>query len=43
MLSRPTLVAESVANDGFEMCDMIEAVFERFEIVWPAASDNHVQ
>jgi len=30
-------------RDGFEMSDMIEAVFERFEIVWPAASDDHVQ
>jgi uncharacterized protein YhfF len=27
-------------REGFEMHDMIEAVFERFEIVWPARSDT---
>ena len=27
-------------REGFEMSDAIEAVFERFEIVWPARSDT---
>jgi uncharacterized protein YhfF len=30
--------ARQALRDGFEMHDTIEAVFERFEIVWPAPS-----
>lgn len=32
--------ARQAEREGFEMHDMIEAVFERFEIVWPARSDS---
>ena len=27
-------------REGFKMCDMIETVFERFEIVWPPGGAN---
>jgi len=27
--------ADQARREGFEMCDTIETVFERFEIVWP--------
>jgi uncharacterized protein YhfF len=35
--------ARQAAREGFEMHDMIEAVFERFEIVWPILSGTSGQ
>jgi uncharacterized protein YhfF len=32
--------ARQAEREGFAMHDMIEAVFERFEIVWPARPDT---